>query len=76
MFSYNIEKKANTTAFEKICAKIKANVKGITNDERLTDVDGTQIQIYYTANGTIKVYNDYEVDAVYVDSEIELNNIV
>lgn len=76
MFSYNIEKKANKPAFEKICAKIKAIVKGITNDELLTDVDGTQIQIYYTTNGTIKVYNDYEVDAVYIDSEVELKNIV
>ena len=45
------------------------------NEKLLEDVDGTQIQIYNTPDGKIKVFNDYEVGAVYVDSEIELKEI-
>lgn len=72
MFEYNIAKEADNTKFLAFCQKIESNIAGITKEPLLTDVDGTQIQIYNTKAGKIKVYNDYEVDAVYADSEFEL----
>lgn len=75
MFSYTVSKSASEKAFEKACSLIESHFKGIGKEKVLEDVDGTTIQIYHKDDESIKVYNDYEVDAVYVDSEIELKNI-
>lgn len=76
MFSYNISKNADQGAFFNTCSLIESKVKDIKKEKLLEDVDGTQIQIYTTPNGKIKVFNDYEVGAVYVDSEKDLNKII
>lgn len=76
MFSYNISKNADKTAFERTCASIEAGLENIKKEKLLQDVDGTTIQIYKAPTGKIKVFNDYEVDAVYIDSEIELKEIL
>ena len=76
MYSYNIAKEADQKAFDNTCALIEAKHKGIKKEQLLIDVDGSQIQIYNSPNGKIKVYNDYEVDAVYIDSDIDLKGTV
>lgn len=76
MYSYNIAKNADKKAFDHACALIETGIKDIGKEKVLVDVDGTQIQIYNAPNGKIKVYNDYEVDAVYIDSEVDLTNII
>lgn len=76
MFSYNISKTASIKAFKNACSAIEAGLKGIQKEELLTDADGSQIQIYETDDGKIKVYNDYEVDAVYIDSEVNLSDLL
>lgn len=76
MFTYNISKVANDKAFKSACSAIEAKLKGIEKEDLLTDVDGTQIQIYNTQDGKIKVFNDYDVDAVYADSEVNLTDIL
>ena len=75
MFFYIVEKAASAKAFEKACRLIEAHFKEIGKEKLLEDVDGTTIQIYHNGNKKIKVYNDYEIDAVYIDSEIELKNL-
>lgn len=75
MYTYNISQTANGAAFKKACMSIESNVKSLKKDKTLIDVDGSQIQIYHTSKGTIKVLNDYEVDAVYADSDIDLAGI-
>jgi len=75
MFSYNVAKNADQRAFDRICAVIESRLRGIEKLPVLIDVDGTQIQIYNTQNGKIKVVNDYEVDAVYIDSDVRLDGI-
>ena len=69
-------KNADKKAFDNICALIEAKHKDIQKEPLLVDVDNTQIQIYNAPGGKIKVYNDYEVDAVYVDSDVDLKNIL
>lgn len=76
MFSYNIAKTANPDAFKKACKDIETAFNNIEKETLLEDVDGTQIQIYTAPDGKIKVYNDYEVDAVYADSDLSLENII
>ena len=75
MFSYNVSKNADKKAFDRICSSIESNINIEKKEKCLKDVDGSQIQIYKTTDGQIKVYNDYEVDAVYVDSEVNLQNL-
>ena len=55
---------------------IESKAKDIKKEKNLEDVDGTLIRIYITPSGKIKVYNDYEVDAVYVDSDVKLDHII
>ena len=38
-------------------------------------MDGTLIQIYKVAGGEIVVFNDYEIDAVFVDSDVDLGDV-
>ncbi len=74
MHSYTIMKSANETVFIQICKRIEAGIKDIKKDALLLDVDGSAIQVYTVGNFCIKVCNDYELDAVYVDSDIELHS--
>ena len=76
VFSYTVAKEAGNKAFLNTCALIEANFKEITKAEQLIDVDGSVFQIYRTPQGTIKVSNDYYIDATYVDSEINLDHII
>lgn len=74
MFDYTIEPNADEESFYKICRRIEA-MSGIAKEDLLTDVDGSQIQ-YYRRNGkVIKVYNDYDVGAIYIKSEEPIENI-
>lgn len=72
MYSYNIAMNANDNVFYDTCRMIESKVQLAEKAKRLIDVDGSMIQIYRTPLGEVKVFNDYEVDAVYVDSDVEL----
>lgn len=76
MFSYTISKHASETMFDNACSKIDSKAKGFKRERPLTDVDGSTIQTYQSAGRTIEVFNDYEVDAVYIDSDIDLSDIL
>ncbi len=76
MYSYTISKNASKKEFAKVCRQIEYHFKGICKDKTLEDVDGSTIQIYHTGKSSIKVYNDYEVDAVYIDSEVDLESVL
>lgn len=73
MFSYNIYTQVSEKEFNEACKLIEVVMPDIKKEKCLEDVDGTQIQIYYYNDKKIKVVNDYEVDAVYIDSEIILD---
>ena len=76
MLTYNISKTASKAEFNRACEAIESKLKGIEKADLITDVDGTQIQIYNTDGGKIKVFNDYEVDAVFADSDVNLSDIL
>lgn len=76
MFKYTISKEANEDDFRKACEKIEKSIENLEKEELLEDVDGSQIQIYLKEDKKIKVVNDYEVDAVYADSDIDLKDVL
>ena len=75
MFSYNISKVADKEAFLKACADVETTMEAIKKEKLLVDVDGSMVQWYNTLKGKIAIFNDYEVDAVYVDSEVDISCI-
>ncbi len=75
-YSYNISAKANEKEFVDICELLQKMLPNIKKREPLIDVDGSLIQIYYYSNEEIVVYNDYYVDAVYINSNIKLDDII
>lgn len=75
MFKYNIYNMADNNKFKMACNKIERSIKNLNIEKQLVDVDGSMIQIYNSDDGKIKVYNDYEVDAVYIDSEVNLDKL-
>ena len=75
MYTYNIMKQADEKIFYNICKRIEAGIENVEKKQLLEDVDGTLIQLYDIGGKEVKVVNDIEVDAVYVDSEIPLNKI-
>lgn len=76
MYSYNIYADANHTQFIRTCSSIENAVQISRKEKLLIDVDGSKIQIYHTPHREIRVFNDYEVGAVYVDSDFELNELL
>lgn len=75
VYSYTVSNTASESAFARSCKLIESSFKGIIKENTLVDVDGSSVKIYHKNGAKIKVCNDYEVDAVYVDSEIELNDV-
>lgn len=63
MFSYNVFKEASNAEFDNVCKKIE-NSLNFRKKPPIIDVDGSIVQIYTDGSKNIKVYNDYEVDAV------------
>lgn len=76
MFSYNIAKNPDNKAFKDICSKIESKMNDLIKEELLVDVDGTVIKTYYFYGGEIRVYNDYLISAVHVDSNVSLEAVI
>jgi len=76
MFDYNIHKEASNKEFKSACVKIEKAFENAKKDNMLVDVDGSLVQSYWVDGKEIRILNDYEVDAVYAKSEIELDNIL
>lgn len=72
MFDYNIHTDNSPEEFKKTCEKIRKAYPNAKEQKLLVDVDGTTIQTFTQDGKDIDVYDDYDVGAVYVKSEIEL----
>ena len=75
MFDYNIFPNNSSAEFKKACAVIERAYPDAIKKKLLVDVDGTTIQTYSFNGKDIDVYDDYDIGAVFVKSEINLNTI-
>lgn len=73
MFEYNIHKDNSVKKFKETCNIIEQILPNAIKQKLLIDVDGSTIQTYTLDGKDIDVYDDYEVGAVYIKSEIELD---
>ena len=74
-YEYNISSENSPEKFKTICSKIEETYSELQKDVLLVDVDGTTIQVYHINKLEITVYDDYEVGAVYVLSNLDLKEI-
>ena len=74
-YDYTVYPDNSPRKFKETCSIIeKAYPKAIKN-KLLIDVDGSTIQTYTENGKDIDIYDDYDVGAVYVQSEIDLGTI-
>lgn len=71
-FEYNICTEPDEEIFVKQCKAFEKHIPNIQKDRLLEDVDGGKTQIYTLGNNKITVHNSYYIGAVYVNSDIEL----
>lgn len=72
MPEYNVYPNIDHDRFVKVCRQIYAAFPEPLNWEHLVDVDTTEIGIITLREGEIKVFNDCEVGAIYVESDVEI----
>lgn len=75
MFDYNILKENSTEKFKEACDRIESQFPNADKRNLLVDVDGTTIQTYTYNGKKINVFDDYDVGAVFVVSEIDLTEL-
>jgi len=76
MKDYTIAQTADESVYVAQVRKIKAERPGYNNTERLQDVDCSDIFIFTYDDGTITVYYDTDVDAVYVKSDMHIEELL
>lgn len=74
-YHYTVCKEACHKAFRNACKKIESSVAGCIKGRFAEDVDGSLIQMFHINEKTIVIFNDYEVGAVYVDSDVCLDTL-
>lgn len=75
MYDYNICTENSTKKFKDTCLQIEKSFPNAEKKKLLIDVDGSTIQTYIQDGKDIDVFDDYEVGAVFVKSEIELKDV-
>ena len=78
MFEYNIHPDNSYEHFKKACKYVEDTFgDNLVKERLLVDVDGTQIQVYNTPKGEIKIFNDTALGFggwVCACSDFEINN--
>lgn len=72
MYHYSICTIADEVIFQKQYRALETHLPHLVKDELLEDVDGSLTQRYWLDGKTITVHNSNYIDAIYVDSEVEL----
>ena len=76
-YDYNITREYDRTIFAKTVYLLTKSIEKIEESKYFEDpLDGDQIQIIKTPEGQVKVINDFMVGAIWVKSEINLDDIL
>ena len=75
-YDYTIYPENSSAIFKETCELIEKKYPLLSKDELLVDVDGSTIQIFGVEPKEIIVYDDYDIGAVYVKSDIDLSDIL
>lgn len=71
-YSYTICNYFAPEWFDKQCSALEKHIPNLKKHNLLEDVDGSKYQKYDHPRGEIEVANDYEVGALYIDSDFDI----
>lgn len=71
-YSYTICKFFAPEWFNKQCAALEKHIPKLRKDRLLEDVDSSAWQFYSSPQGELVVKNDYQVDALYIESDFDI----
>ena len=75
MFDYNLFDKINEKVYNDTVTLIEKEFPYYYKERELIDVDSTRIQVFSKdGKSVIKVFNDTNIGAVYINSEIDLSD--
>lgn len=74
-YDYTILPENSTEKFKETCELISSEFPNAVKKPLLTDVDGSLIQLFIVGKKEIAVYDDYDVGAVYIKSDVPMQNI-
>lgn len=74
-YDYTVYPDNSIDKFREACKKIERRFTNAIRKKMLEDVDGSTIQEYVLDNKSIIVYDDYDIGAVFVKSDINLNSL-
>lgn len=76
MYKYNVHTDADEAKFKEQCQALEEHIPGLEKLELLHDVDDSKIQVYLLSGKEIVVYNSYYIGAVYIRSEVDLEQFL
>lgn len=74
-FDYTICQDNNPEEFVRICKLINTTYPEFKMNDLLVDADGSTIQIFENASSEVIIYDDYEIGAVFIKSDIDLSKL-
>lgn len=75
LFDYTICRENSPIKFKSVCQNIERFFPSATKKRLLVDVDGSTIQTYTENGKDIDVFDDYDIGAVYIKSEVDLSHL-
>ena len=74
-YVYNVLNKNSAAAFVEACEKIENYSPAMTKEDLIVDVDGTTIQSYRLNGKEVVFFDDYDIGAVFIESDVKLSDI-
>ena len=75
-YSYTIKPEMDLKAFLQACEKIRKKFPNAQTDGIVTDIlDGSHYEKFDIDSDCIRVYDDFDVGAVFVESTVRLNDL-
>lgn len=75
-FYYTLYGDNSPAVFKRACYRIEQLCTRLVKHELLIDVDGSTIQIYSDGEKEVIVFDDYDVGAVFAESDIDLSGVL
>lgn len=75
-FSYTIYPNNSVERFKSACKSFESGFPDAEKKNLIVDVDGTTIQMYRVDKNEVVFFDDYDVGAVFVESDLNLSPII
>ncbi len=73
-YDYTVNPENSSESFRELCEIIARQYPTFRREELFIDDDGSTIQVFSSEGKEIVVYDDYDVGAVFVVSDVDISN--